>query len=86
MPDSPHKARRYKQYTDLAYKAALGRNAVQLRKERNAPKGANMAEYLTAKEIEAVSKMEGRISVLLEMGMDYDTIKAIVLRRLRIAV
>ncbi|MCI9376819.1 MAG: Rha family transcriptional regulator [Oscillibacter sp.] len=86
VPDSPHKARRYKQYTDLAYKAALGRNAVQLRKERNAPKGANMAEYLTAKEIEAVSKMEGRISVLLEMGMDYDTIKAIVLRRLRIAV
>ena len=45
-----------------------------------------MAEYLTAKEIEAVSKMEGRISVLLEMGMDYDTIKAIVLRRLRLAV
>ena len=86
VPDSPHKARRYKQYTDLAYKAALGRNAVQLRKERNAPKGANMAEYLTAKEIEAVSKMEGRISVLLEMGMDYDTIKAIVLRRLRLAV
>jgi len=86
VPDSPHKNQRYKQYTDLAYKAALGKTAVQLRKERNAPKGANMAEYLTAKEIEAVSQMEGRISVLLEMGMDYPTVKAVVLRRLRIAV
>ncbi len=30
--------------------------------------------------------MEGRISVLLEMGMDYPTVKAIVPRRPRIAV
>lgn len=86
VPDSPHKNQRYKQYTDLAYKAALGKTAVQLRKERGAPSGANMTEYLTAKEIEATAQMEGRISVLIEMGMDYQTIKAIVLRRLRIAV
>lgn len=86
VPDSPHKNQRYKQYTDLAYKAALGKTAAQLRKERGAPKGANMTEYLAAKEIEAVAQMEGRISVLIEMGMDYPTIKAIILRRLRIAV
>jgi len=86
VPDSPHKNQRYKQYTDLAYKAALGKTAVQLRKERGAPSGANMTEYLTAKEIEATAQMEGRISVLIEKGMDYQTIKAIVLRRLRIAV
>ncbi len=86
VPDSPHKNRRYKQYTDLAYKAALGKTAAQLRKERGVSKRANVTEYLTAKEIEAAAQMEGRISVLIEMGMDYPTIKAIVLRKLRIAV
>lgn len=86
VPNSPHKAQRYKQYTDLAYKAALGKTAVQLRKERCAPTGANIIEYLTATEIEAVGKMEGRIAVLLEMGMDYQTIKSILLRKLRIAM
>lgn len=85
IPESPHKDMKYKQYTDLAYKAALGKNAAQLRKERGAPRRANVAEYLTAAETEAVKQMEGRISVLVEMGMDYQTIKAVMLRRLRIA-
>lgn len=30
----------YKQYTDLAYKSSIGKNAAQLRKERGAPKKA----------------------------------------------
>ena len=86
IPESPHKAMKYKQYTDLAYKVALGKNAAQLRKDRNAPARSNLTEYLTAAESEEVRKVEGRISVLLESGMDYQTIKAILLRRLKIAV
>ena len=40
IPESPHKAMWYKHYTDLAYRAAFGKSAAQLRKERNAPKKA----------------------------------------------
>lgn len=68
----------YKQYTDLAYKSSIGKNAAQLRKERDAPKKAKAVDYMTADEIAAVSKRQGQIAVLLEMGLDYQTIKDIV--------
>lgn len=77
VPVGPHKAMMYKNYTDLAYKIALGKNAAQLRKERNAPKGSILAEYLTAEETEAVKKAETKISILVESGMDYQAVKAI---------
>lgn len=68
----------YKQYTDLAYKSSIGKNAAQLRKERNAPKAEKAVDYLTADEIAAVSKRQSQIAVLLEMGLDYRAIKGIV--------
>lgn len=68
----------YKQYTDLAYKSAIGKTAAQLRKERNAPKKAKAVDYMTANEITAVSKRQSQIAVLLEMGLDYQAIKRIV--------
>ena len=34
IPESPHKGMWYKHYTDLAYRAAFGMSAAQLRKER----------------------------------------------------
>lgn len=71
----------FKKYTDLAYKAAVGKNAAQLRKERRAPQKAHAVDYLTAKEIESVTKREGQIAVLLELGMDYEQVKALVLDR-----
>lgn len=83
IPGGPHKNMMYKHYTDLAYKTALGGTAAQLRKDRNAPKRANLAEYLTPEETEAVKQIEGRIAVLIERGMDYQTIKAILLHRLK---
>ena len=83
IPDGPHKNMMYKHYTDLAYKVALGGTAAQLRKDRKAPKRANLAEYLTPEEADAVKRSEGRISVVIESGMDYQTIKAIVLHRLK---
>lgn len=83
IPDSPHKPMMYKNYTDLVYRTAFGKTAAQLRKERGAPKGANLTEYLTAEENTAAAKLEGQVSVLIECGMDYQTIKAVIQRRLK---
>lgn len=75
LPDSPHKQFKYNQYTDLAYMAALGKTARQLRKERGTEKFATASDYMSSDELAAVSKMETRISVLLEVGMDYQQVK-----------
>ena len=69
----------YKKYTDLAYKSSIGKNAAQLRRERDAPKKAKAVDYLTSDEIAAVAKRQNQIAVLLEMGMDYAQIKSVVL-------
>ena len=76
LPDSPHKQFKYRQYTDLAYRAVLGKSAKELREERGASKTATASDYMSAAEIEAVSRMENRIAVLLEVGLDYGQIKA----------
>ena len=65
----------YKLYTDLAYKAVTGRTAAQLRKERNAPQNAIAIDYMTSEEIRAVTNVEYKIGVLLELGMNYYQIK-----------
>ena len=72
----------YKKYTDLAYKSSIGKNAAQLRKERGAPKKAAAADYMTSGEIAAVTKRQYQIAVLLEMGMEYQDIKAMVSGRM----
>ena len=81
LPDSPHKQFKYGQCTDLAYMAALGKTARQLRKERGADKDATASDYMTSDELSAVSKMENRISVLLELGMEYTAVKELVARQ-----
>lgn len=68
----------YKKYTDLAYKSCLGKNAAQLRRERNAPQRANAVDYMTADEIAAVSRRQSQIAVLLDMGLRYPEIKDII--------
>ena len=76
LPETPHKQFKYAQYSNLAYMAALGKSACQLRQERGAGKKTTASDYLTANEIRAVTAMENRIAVLLEIGMDYRQIKA----------
>ena len=71
----------YKKYTDLAYKMATGKTAAQLRKERGAQPKAIAIEYMTSAEIAAVSKLQNQIGVLLEMGMDYAQVKAMLMNR-----
>lgn len=81
VPDSPHKKFCYKNYSDLAYRSALGKSARQLREERGVPKDANLAEYLSPDETQAVSKAENQIAVLLELGQEYQSVKNLMLRK-----
>lgn len=75
LPDSPHKKFKYNQYTDLAYRTALGKSARQLREERGASKTAVASDYMSADEIAAVSNVENHVAVLLDVGMDYQQVK-----------
>lgn len=75
LPDSPHKGFKYKQFTDLAYKIALGKTAKQIRAERNADIKDNASDFLTAKELQAVANIENKIAVMIELGMEYKEIK-----------
>ena len=74
----------FKKYTDLAYKAVTGKIACKLREERDAPKKAAAIDYMTADEIHAVTEMTYKIAVLLEMGMDYQQIKTLLVNRLMV--
>lgn len=66
----------YMYVNSLMYMQALGLNASQIRELRSIPKGKNITEYLTADEAAALSKVKSQTSVLIELGMDYDTVKA----------
>lgn len=81
IPESPHKVMWYKHYTDLAYRAAFGMSAAQLRKARNAPKGSVAADYLTSAEMENVERITKQIGVLVEMRLDYQQIKRMLLQQ-----
>ncbi|WP_317399960.1 Rha family transcriptional regulator [Anaerotruncus colihominis] len=69
----------YGTYTDLAYKAATGKIARILRKERGASAKAIAADFLTSDELSAYNKAEERLTVLLDMGLTYDQIKTLLL-------
>lgn len=83
MPETPHKSMWYKHYTDLIYRTVTGKTAKRLREDRGAPPKATASDYMTAEEIEAVTRMENRVAVMLETGMDYQQVKA-ALRNLKI--
>lgn len=75
LPDSPHKHFRYGQFTDLAYKLALGKTARQIRKERGASKNAVASDYMTSEELTLVAEMENKIGVLIGVGLTYQEVK-----------
>ena len=75
LPESPHKHFKYAQFSNLAYTTALGKSARMIREERGANNKTPASDYLTADEISAVTAMENRIAVLLEIGMTYQQVK-----------
>ncbi len=69
----------YSNYTDLAYKAALGKTSRQIREERGLDKKDNVRDYLTVEEVDQVRKVEDAIAGLLGLGRQYPEIRDIVL-------
>ena len=82
LPDTPHKGQQYKNYTDLAYRAATGMSAAELRRKRGADtfQSGHACFLLTTEEAKTVEQMFGRIALLLENGMTYPQIKERIMR------
>lgn len=72
----------YSTYTDLAYKWTTGKIARMLRTERGAARQAVATDFLTADEMERYNLAEARITVLLDMGLQYDKIKELMMLRI----
>lgn len=63
-------------YTNLIYKAAVGKTATQLRKED----GKGALQMLDAESLAAVTKREAQVCTLLDCGMEYNEIRAVLTR------
>lgn len=80
--DNPnHSKWDYKLYTDLAYKATFGKTAAQIKKDRASGSDRRTLDLLTADELEAYQKQEAAIAGLYAVGIDYETMKAVFLRK-----
>lgn len=77
LPESPHQNMQYKNYTDLVYKVVTGYNAKQLRVLYDKPKDYNVRELLTPQQIKEVMRYECIIQGLMNLGQDYQGVKAI---------
>lgn len=77
LPETPHKAMKYKHYTDLVYKIVFKKNTKQLREQFGISKKDILRNYFTAEQIIQIEKAEKQISVLIDLGNDYQTIKRI---------
>lgn len=69
----------YKLYTDLAYKAAFGKTAAQIRKERAPGSKRHAVDLLTAEELTAYQKQENAVAGLYAVGVDYEAMKTVLL-------
>lgn len=70
----------YGTYTDLLYKAAVGKSAKQLRTERGASRKATAKDLLSSGELSLYEKKEAAATVLLDAGFRYEEIKEILLK------
>lgn len=70
----------YGTYTNLFYKAALGKTARQLRAERGASKKITAKDLLSSDELPLYEKKEAAATVLLDAGLRYEEIKKILLK------
>ncbi|AUO14814.1 antA/AntB antirepressor family protein [Priestia megaterium] len=81
IPESPNKKFKYKHFTDLGYKLMLDKNAKELRLERGLEKKANVRDSLTIEELEGIENIENEIAVLIGLGLEYKTIKEMLLNK-----
>ena len=76
LPESPHKFRKYGQYTDMIYKIVFGKNTKQLKDKFGLGKSDNVRNRFTTRELEMVEKLERQVSVLVDLDHDYHSIKS----------
>lgn len=69
----------YKLYTDLAYKAAFGKTAAQIKKERAPGSKRHAVDLLTAEELTAYQKQENAVASLYAVGVDYEAMKTVLI-------
>lgn len=67
----------YDAYTNLAYKAAIGRTAAQIRKSAGVDRRADVVPLISAEELAEVTKREAQVATLLDCGMRYEAIREI---------
>lgn len=77
LPDSPHKHMKYKHYTDLVYKILFEKNTKQLKEQYGVGKKDSLRDYFTTEELKAIEDKELEISVLINLGYDYKSIKKV---------
>ena len=68
----------YSTYTDLIYKAVLGKSAKQLRDDYGIGKQDNLRDFLTVEELAKVKSVEMIVSGLVDCGWGYDEIKGFI--------
>lgn len=76
LPTESVKPYTYANFVGLAYKAVLGLSVKQLRHDRLIPKESPIVDYLSAAELEQIKKIENVIAALLDAGLTYHGIKA----------
>ena len=65
----------YSNFTKLLYKTALGYDISKLREARGVDKKATPLDFLNKTELDALNKRQNQITTLIDLGMDYQTIK-----------
>ncbi|MCT1177976.1 transcriptional regulator [Pediococcus pentosaceus] len=65
----------YSNFTKLLYKTALGYDVSKLREARGVDKKATPLDFLNKNELDALNKRQNQVTTLIDLGMDYQTIK-----------
>ncbi|KRK95074.1 Rha family transcriptional regulator [Companilactobacillus futsaii] len=68
----------YKLFTDLICKAVTGMNTKQLKQSRKVNKNATGTEIYTSDELAKYQQIETKIITLIDLGMTYEDIKAVI--------
>ncbi|HIX13393.1 MAG TPA: Rha family transcriptional regulator [Candidatus Anaerofilum faecale] len=68
-------------YINLIYKAATGKTAAQIRKAAGTDRRPDVVLLMTADDLAEVTKREAQVTTLLDCGMRYEAIKAVLLKK-----
>ena len=76
IEESPNKHWKYRHFTELVYKKALGLSTKELRFERCVKDNDQLRDKLSKQELEAVEKAEVFVAGFIMAGYSYEEIKA----------